>query len=132
VADPLLSTTTHLDALCAWLAPLLPEGVTVWPDEPPSRGGTPFVVVTASLRPARITLDGGWSTATLRVTTWSVHDTKAQARALGDLVQTAFLHHQVPLPGVLDVEPDIDLGVDEIAGVAQAIGGWAIAMQKST
>ena len=130
MADTLLGTGTRLadiaDDLTAWL----PGDATAYPDGPDPTGSTPFVVITATLTPTRVSLDGRWSMATMTLAAHSVHDTTGQARALGDLVRTWVLT-LMAIPGQIDVEPADAWLPDDPGGVQQGREAWTVTLVRS-
>jgi hypothetical protein len=136
VPDALLSTAPYATALRDWLATgLASTGAGVFIDEPPAGGPTPFVVFTLAVIPSRArSLAAGWDLAELRVTAWCVHDSKVQASALADIAASLILL-QLPAAGVVpglmdDILPTAAPDAEEIAGVAQAMRGWTIPVQR--
>lgn len=130
MADTLLGTGTRLadiaDDLTAWL----PGDATAYSDRPDPTGSTPFVVLVAALTPTKVGLSGRWSMATMTLAAHSVHDSPAEARALGDLVRTWVLT-LMAIPGQIDVEPADAWLADDPGGVHQGREAWSVTLVRS-
>lgn len=130
MADQLLSTGTRMDGIAAALTAWLPGTTPVYVDRPDPTGPTPFVVLVGILEPQRVALSGAWSKADLYLHAWSVHDTPAEARALGDLVRTWVLT-LMAVPGQIDVAPGDDWRPDDPGGVHQGRESWTVTLVRT-
>lgn len=133
MADQLLSTGTRMDGIAAALAAWLPGSTPVYVDRPDPTGSTPFVVLTGHLDPSRVSLGGAWSVAELTLAAHSVHNSPAEARALGDMVRTWVLT-VMAIPGQIDVEPGGGVGdrwrPDDPGGVHQGREAWTVTLTR--
>jgi hypothetical protein len=128
--DTLLSTGDRLTGIAAALSAWLPGAPPVYVDQPLGNGPTPFVVITGQLAPDRVGLSGAWSRADLYLHAWSVHDSPAQARALGDLVRTWVLT-LMATPGQADVAPGDEWRADDPGGVQQGHESWTVTLVRT-
>ena len=134
--DPLLAAVPQLQVVAGWLPSRIASGIAVHVKEPPAHGETAFVVLDGRLDPDRPSLAGTWSTAVLALQVWSVHDSLLAAAALGDQVRAAVLNRlrsDAPLAGVsiVDVAPAGHADADVIAGVAQQIDAFSVALSRA-
>lgn len=128
--DTLLGTGTRLTDIAEDLTTWLPGATLAVADKPDPTGPTPFVVLVATLTPEKIGLGGKWSMATMTLVAHSVHNSPAEARALGDLVRTWVLT-VMAIPGQIDVAPADPWLADDPGGVQQGREAWAVTLVRS-